>query len=188
MVFDLNVDSDNGASESTGSSDTRVKQFLSKGDDNSHIQRLHICTNNTMALPNPPNSMKNITSLPTELHIHISSYLSYPDALALKHTNRHFYGLVYTGVHSKIDWLLWRFERKLECPRNEDCSLRTDASFCRSKTVRKIMERRRRHIECRPGEGGCFVVVGESCRRKEVVMGWMMGRGVRDEGMYFLFL
>ena len=53
-------------------------------------------------------------SLPTELHIQISSYLSYPDALALKHTNRHFYSLVYTGVHSKIDWLLWRFERKLE--------------------------------------------------------------------------
>lgn len=121
----------------------------------------------------------NIASLPTELHIQISSYLSYPDALALKHTNRHFYAIVYTGVHSKIDWLLWRFERKLECPRNEDCSLRTDASFCKSKTVRKIMERRRRHLECSKGEGGCYVVLGESCRRKEAVM----RRRFRDEGM-----
>ncbi|KAE8555115.1 hypothetical protein EYB25_003663 [Talaromyces marneffei] len=132
-------------------------------------------------------------SLPTELHIQISSYLSYPDALALKHTNRHFYSLVYTSIHLKINWLLWRFEHKLECPRNEDCSLRTDASFCRSKTVRKIMERRRRHLECRSGEGGCFVVLGGSCRRKEVVPGWVRRgfRGWGDEvliyGLLFVF-
>lgn len=53
------------------------------------------------------------------------------------------------------------------------------------------MERRRRHLECRPGEGGCYVVLGDSCRRKEVVMGWMMSRGVRDEvlvyGLLFVF-
>lgn len=129
----------------------------------------------------------NIMSLPTELHIHISSYLSYPDALALKHTNPQFYSIVYTGVHSKIDWLLWRFEHKLECPRNEDCSLRTDASFCKSKTVKKIMQRRRRHLECRAGEGGCFVVLGGSCRRKDdFVIGWMMRSSVKHEGMYFL--
>lgn len=45
------------------------------------------------------------------------------------------------------------------------------------------MERRRRHLECRPGQGGCFVVLGGSCRGKEVVPRWMV-RGVRDEGMY----
>lgn len=129
----------------------------------------------------------NLTSLPTELHMHISSYLSYPDALALKHTNRHFYAVVYTGVHSKIDWLLWRFERKLECPRNEDCSLRTDESFCKSKTVRKIMERRRRHLECESGGKGCLVVVGKSCRRKEVMPGWALG-WIRDEGLYSDYL
>lgn len=46
------------------------------------------------------------------------------------------------------------------------------------------MERRRRHLECGPGEKGCLVVIGESCRRKEAAMGWMMGRVVRDEGLF----
>lgn len=67
----------------------------------------------------------SLMALPTELHLQISSYLSYPDALALKHTCRHFYYLVYTGVHLKVDWLVERFERKLECPM-EKCSFRTD--------------------------------------------------------------
>lgn len=131
--------------------------------------------------------LQNFTfiELPTEIHMHIASFLSYPDALALKHTNRHFYSFVYTGVHSKVDWLLERFERKLDCPRNEDCSLRTDASFC-NKTVRKIMERRRRHLECRSGLGGCYVVDGGNCR-KEVVPPWLKKelrgwKGWRDEG------
>ncbi|EED22301.1 F-box domain protein [Talaromyces stipitatus ATCC 10500] len=134
-----------------------------------------------------PNTRHELTlmNLPTELHIHIASYLDYPDALALKHTNRHFYAIVYTGVYLKVSWLLSRFEHKLECPRNEDCSLRTDASFC-NKTVRKIMERRRRHLECRPGDGGCTVVLGASCR-KEVVPRWLRKelRGWRDEVLIY---
>jgi hypothetical protein len=107
---------------------------------------------------NGPSLMK----LPLELHLQISSYLSYPDALALKHCSRHFYSVVYTGVHLKVDWLVDRFERKLECPM-EKCSFRTDESFCNHR-VRGIMERRRWHLECRAVRSGCIVVPGNTCR------------------------
>lgn len=100
--------------------------------------------------------------LPPELHTMISSYLSYPDALALKHTCRHFNSLVYTGVHLKVDWLVERYERRLECPM-EKCSLQTDESFC-NWHVRRIMERRRWHLECPRLAGGCFVLEGEKCQ------------------------
>lgn len=115
-------------------------------------------------------SAQTLMDLPTELHIHIVSFLSYPDALALKHTSSHFFSLVDTSVELKIDWLVERFERKLECPM-EKCSFRTDASFCNWR-IRRIMERRRRHLECRPGEGGCFVVNGRSCT-KDVMPIWL---------------
>ena len=66
----------------------------------------------------------------------------------------------------------------------------TDASFCK-KTVRKIMERRRRHLECRSGPGGCQVVPGGNCT-KEVVPRWVTKNLKNwnkwgDEGMLFLF-
>ncbi|CRG89219.1 hypothetical protein PISL3812_06255 [Talaromyces islandicus] len=48
-------------------------------------------------------SAKNLMDLPTELHIHIASFLSYPDALALKHSCSHFSSFVDTGVEIKID-------------------------------------------------------------------------------------
>lgn len=111
--------------------------------------------------PLKPNRL-NLMTLPSELHIQISTCLSYPDALALKHCSRHFYSIVYTGVHLKVDWLLERFERKLECPM-EKCSFRTDESFCNER-VRRIMERRRWHLECRRARGGCVVVDGGTCQ------------------------
>ena len=48
----------------------------------------------------------SLMDLPTELHMQIANYLTYPDALSLKHTNRHFKGWVYTGVNLKIEWLI----------------------------------------------------------------------------------
>jgi hypothetical protein len=124
----------------------------------------------TCVSPQTDPSAKYLMDLPTELHIHISSFLSYPDALALKHTSRLFYSVVDTGVELKIDWLVERFERKLECPM-EKCSFRTDASFCNWR-IKRIMDRRRRHLECRPGKGGCFVVDGRSCT-KDVMPIWL---------------
>lgn len=106
---------------------------------------------------------RSLTNLPLELHYQIASYLLYPDALALKHTNRHFYSFVYTGVELKVDWLMHRLSRKLECPQ-EKCEFGTDEAFCCGR-FRKIMEKRRRHQECQPAEGGCLVVEGASCRR-----------------------
>ncbi|PLB48391.1 hypothetical protein P170DRAFT_211498 [Aspergillus steynii IBT 23096] len=126
--------------------------------------------------PRQPTGTFNLTGLPTELHMQISSYLSYPDALALKHTSQHFYSLVYTGVHLKVDWLVERFERKLECPM-EKCSFRTDESFCNWR-IRRIMDRRRRHLECQRGRGGCFVIPGETCQ-VGLVSAWLKGRGRR---------
>lgn len=44
--------------------------------------------------------------------------------------------------------------------------MKTDAAFCSTGggQVRRIMETRRAHGECRAGEGGCEVVIGASCR------------------------
>jgi hypothetical protein len=133
---------------------------------------------------------QTLMELPTELHLHIASYLPYPDALALKHTNRHFYSFVYTGVHLKVDWLVERFEQKLECPM-EKCSFRTDELFCNTR-IRRIMQRRRRHLECRPVSGGCYVIKGRTCQRASMAV-WLKDAGGlatskarywRDEGRF----
>lgn len=111
-----------------------------------------------------------LLDLPSEIHMEIASLLPYPDALALKHTSRHFYYMVYTGVHLKVDWLVERFERKLECPM-EKCSFRTDEAFCND-YIRRIMERRRWHQECRSIPGGCWVVEGQTCQ-SDMVQVWI---------------
>ncbi|KAE8354961.1 hypothetical protein BDV28DRAFT_146557 [Aspergillus coremiiformis] len=116
----------------------------------------------------------NLMNLPTELHLHISSYLPYPDALALKHTSPHFYSAVYTGVHLKVDWLVERFERKLDCPM-EKCSFRTDEAFCNPR-IRRIMERRRRHLECPRKTSGCLVIDGTTCQ-VDLVPVWLKRGG-----------
>lgn len=116
-----------------------------------------------------------LMALPTELHLQIASYLPYPDALALKHSNHHFYSLVYTGVHLKVDWLVERFEQKLECPM-EKCSFRTDEAFCNAR-IRRIMARRRRHLECRLAAGGCYVIKGRTCHYRDMVPAWLKDAG-----------
>ncbi|EKV08554.1 hypothetical protein PDIG_57550 [Penicillium digitatum PHI26] len=115
----------------------------------------------------------NLMTLPSELHIQISTYLSYPDALALKHSSRHFYSIVFTGVRLKVEWLIERFEHKLECPM-EKCSFSTDESFCNGR-VCGIMERRRWHLECRPVRGGCLLFNGQTCRA-DFLPGWFKVR------------
>ncbi|KAJ5954138.1 hypothetical protein N7501_008417 [Penicillium viridicatum] len=111
---------------------------------------------------NSQSTSANLMTLPSELHIQISTYLSYPDALALKHSSRYFYSIVFTGVRLKVDWLIDRFEHKLECPM-EKCSFSTDESFCNGR-VCGIMERRRWHLECQRVKGGCLIVNGQTCR------------------------
>ncbi|OXV07168.1 hypothetical protein Egran_05065 [Elaphomyces granulatus] len=127
-------------------------------------------------MPGDPPHPIDLMGLPTELHLHIASYLSYPDALALKHTSRHFYAIVSTGVNMKVDWLIQRFERNLECPM-EQCSFRSDESFCNWR-IRRIMQRRRRHLECRAVAGGCFVVEGRTCCRY-LIPTWLKGKAQR---------
>jgi hypothetical protein len=70
-------------------------------------------------------------SLPTELHLAIAQHLIYPDALSLKHTSRHFYSLVFTGVKLKVEWLVERRSLHLECPNDRRCDLGSDLRFCR---------------------------------------------------------
>lgn len=110
-----------------------------------------------------PLTVSNMTfsRLPTEIHAEIVSYLPYPDALALKHTNSYFYSLVRTGPGLKVDWVIDRFRLRLQVPK-QTCIFRTDESFCRGE-IRYIMERRRMHLECRRGDKGCMVVEGSSC-------------------------
>lgn len=108
-----------------------------------------------------------LLSLPTELHIQISSSLPYPDALALKHTNRRFYSVVQTGIKLKVAWLLERKRLNLEWP-EQTCDFKTDERFCVGK-VRDLMEKRRRHQECPSLNKGCKVIEGTSCTKKRAV-------------------
>ena len=107
-----------------------------------------------------------LLNLPTELHLLISTHLPYPDALALKHTNTHFYALVSTNVRKKVAWLISRHKRRLPCPATK-CILTSDTAFClwAHGEVKTLMERRRKHMECKHGKEGwaCEVVVGHTC-------------------------
>lgn len=79
----------------------------------------------------PQRPERTLTSLPTEIHLLIAQHLIYPDALSLKHTNRHFYQLVDTGVRLKVEWLMERRLLHLECPSDQRCDLGSDLRFCR---------------------------------------------------------
>ena len=81
--------------------------------------------------PQPRRSGPTLSSLPPELHLLIAQHLIYPDALSLKHTNRHFYQLVDTGVRLKVEWLMERRLLHLECPSDQRCDLGSDLRFCR---------------------------------------------------------
>lgn len=109
----------------------------------------------------PTTSPSPLLALPLELQLFITPHLSYPDALALKHTHPHFYNLIDTSVRMKVAWLLERKERGLEWPQKM-CAMKTDALFCVDE-VKEIMEKRRAHGECAAGEGGCEVVIGSRC-------------------------
>jgi hypothetical protein len=83
------------------------------------------------AVQAPHRPKRTFASLPTEIHLQIAQYLIYPDALSLKHTNRHFYQLVDTGVRLKVEWLMERRLLHLECPSDQRCDLGSDLRFCR---------------------------------------------------------
>lgn len=80
-------------------------------------------------------SRATLMGLPQEIHALISKELIYPDALSLKHTNRHFYGLVDTGVKLKVAWLVERRMLHLDCPNDRRCVLNTDSEFCRGRVT-----------------------------------------------------
>lgn len=58
------------------------------------------------------------------------------------------------------------------------CSFRTDEAFCNWR-IRRIMQRRRRHLECRRQRGGCLVIDGETCQ-KVLVPTWLKGSRRRE--------
>ncbi|CCT64001.1 uncharacterized protein FFB20_08042 [Fusarium fujikuroi] len=74
---------------------------------------------------------RTFMSLPTEIHLAISDFLIYPDALSLKHTSAYFYSLVDTGINLKVEWLVERRSLHLECPNDRRCDLGSDLRFCR---------------------------------------------------------
>lgn len=114
-----------------------------------------------------------LMDLPIELQLAISSRLTYPDALSLKHTNRHFYNTTYTGVRLKVEWLISRRELHLKCP-HHTCLLNTDREFCRG-SIRLLMAQRRQHAECEtePGGRGCLVFDTPRCewKKEKVALG-----------------
>lgn len=109
-------------------------------------------------------SASPLMNLPPELHLAIIAHLPYPDALSLKHSSRYFYGIVYTGINLKIEWLISRRRLHLECPHDGSCLLSSDRNFCRG-SVRLLMARRRQHGECEIAEGGrgCLVLGTRTC-------------------------
>lgn len=75
--------------------------------------------------------VNHLSLLPTEIHLAISQLLIYPDALSLKHSNRHFYNIVDTSILLKVEWLIERRSLHLECPNDRRCDLGSDLRFCR---------------------------------------------------------
>jgi hypothetical protein len=72
----------------------------------------------------------------------------------------------------------------------EKCSFRTDEAFCNWR-IRRIMERRRRHLECPRYRGGCLVVQGRTCEM-DLVPTWLKRQGrvkvlksVGNEGLFY---
>ncbi|GAW26006.1 putative F-box domain-containing protein [Rosellinia necatrix] len=116
--------------------------------------------------PPEPVSSASLAGLPTELHLLIASHLTYPDALSLKFTSRHFFYVVDTGVRLKVAWLKERRSLHLECPNDRRCDLGSDLRFCRG-SVKLLMQRRREHLECesRPGLG-CLVFGTAACAHR----------------------
>ncbi|KAH6958466.1 hypothetical protein DER45DRAFT_224089 [Fusarium avenaceum] len=112
---------------------------------------------------------RTFMSLPTEIHLAVSKFLIYPDALSLKHTNAHFYSLVDTGINLKVEWLVERRSLHLECPNDRRCDLGSDLRFCRG-SVPLLMRRRREHVECesRPGLG-CLVYGTRTCSHRSLL-------------------
>ncbi|AEO66428.1 e39c7567-572b-4603-b171-c21ad213ae1e [Thermothielavioides terrestris] len=133
-----------------------------------------------------------LVTLPPEIHLLIAQYLIYPDALSLKHTNRHFYRLVDTGVRLKVEWLMERRLLHLECPNDQRCDLGSDLRFCRG-SVKLLMRRRREHMECesRPGLG-CLIYGTSTCpqarKLKTRVKKWWRGTRARDRTRWMLLL
>jgi len=89
----------------------------------------------------------SLLALPTELQLHILSYLDYPSVLALRHCHPRFYPLINTNanIKLKVAWLIHLAENAElygldpECPFKFGISLKSDAEFCRSVEVRRIL-------------------------------------------------
>ncbi|EGU79153.1 hypothetical protein FOQG_05654 [Fusarium oxysporum f. sp. raphani 54005] len=120
-------------------------------------------------VPKRTSPQRTFMSLPTEIHLAISDFLIYPDALSLKHTNAYFYSLVDTGINLKVEWLVERRSLHLECPNDRRCDLGSDLRFCRG-SVPLLMQRRREHVECesRPGLG-CLVYGTKTCSHRSLL-------------------
>ncbi|KAF4126936.1 F-box domain protein [Geosmithia morbida] len=108
----------------------RRRDVTSPGPTTNHDDDDSIGNKAATAAPEAAQSL-SLMHLPPEMHVAISDFLTYPDALSLKHTNRHFYSLVDTDFELKIEWLLQRRSLHLECPSNHRCALGSDLRFCR---------------------------------------------------------
>jgi len=165
---------DGGARQHQPACDPGSSDFTIQIEDDSNGERLvqvkSVVVPASM-LTNMAHSFKTpgptLLDLPVELQVAISSRLTYPDALSLKHTNRHFYNQTYTGVNLKVEWLISRRELHLKCP-HHTCRLNSDRDFCRG-SIRLLMARRRQHGECEtvPGGRGCLVFDTPCCKWKK---------------------
>lgn len=110
-------------------------------------------------------------SLPPEVHHHISTYLQYPDLLALTLVHPLFqsHELIHTSKSSRVDWLIDRSFHKLPLPSRTRCRWSSDREFVNNPEIKDILQRRRRHEECAEfskvvNHGPqCFVLEGRVC-------------------------
>lgn len=110
-----------------------------------------------------------LNTLPQEIQGMIIQHLLYPDALALKHTNRKYYDTINTGINLKVEWLISRIETNLPCPTKRPCNFDSDRSFCASTGMSELMQKRRQHAECdnHPAGRGCLVLDTKICAYKK---------------------
>jgi hypothetical protein len=114
------------------------------------------------ATPPTSPSSPSLLHLPLELQFLITSHLPWPDLLALRHTHPHFYHNVPTTVRQRVAWLISLYPYRPRFPR-ENVNMKTDADFCRSHEIQRLLVMRRRHLDCPRDGKRCLVVEGRAC-------------------------
>lgn len=114
-------------------------------------------------LPRLPEPLTpSLLRLPLELQFLMTSHLPWPDLLALRHSHPYFYYNIPTTVRQRVAWLISLEPCDLRFPR-ENVNMKTDADFCRSYEIKRLLRMRRCHLDCHRDGKHCLTVEGQCC-------------------------